>query len=75
MPWKEASIMSQRLEFLALATQADANVAQLARRFGISRPTAYKWIARNRHKLGICKVPERIAAHNQHGHAAFFEMP
>lgn len=35
----------------------------------------YKWVARNRHQLGVCKVPERIVAHNHHGHAAFFEMP
>ncbi len=42
-------------------------------RFLVDR--AYKWVARNRHQLGVCKVPERIAAHNQHGHAAFFEMP
>ena len=42
-------------------------------RFLVDR--AYKWVAQNRHQLGVCKVPERIAAHNQHGHAAFFEMP
>lgn len=36
---------------------------------------SYKWVARNRQQLGVCKVPERIAAQNHHGHAAFFEMP
>lgn len=46
MPWKVVSAMSQRLEFVTLATQDGANIAQLARRFGISRPTAYKWLAR-----------------------------
>jgi transposase InsO family protein len=38
--------MSLRLEFVALARQPGANVALLARRFGISRKTAYKWMAR-----------------------------
>lgn len=46
MPWKVQSPMSIRLEFIAFAAQPDANVAELCRRFGISRKTAYKWLAR-----------------------------
>lgn len=46
MPWKEVSAMSLRSEFLRLAQLPDANILQLAKRFGISRKTAYKWIAR-----------------------------
>lgn len=47
MPWKEASIMSQRLELVALARAADGPVlAELCRRFGVSRKTAYKWLGR-----------------------------
>jgi transposase InsO family protein len=38
--------MSLRAEFVALAQQPEANVARLARRFGISRKTAYKWLGR-----------------------------
>jgi transposase InsO family protein len=48
MPWKEVSAMSARLEFVSLASQSGANVSLLAKRFGISRPTAYKWLARHR---------------------------
>jgi transposase InsO family protein len=40
--------MSLRSEFVGLATQPGANVSQLSRRFGISRKTAYKWLARAR---------------------------
>ena len=46
MPWKEVSIMSAREEFVRLATQPGANKSELCRRFGISRPTGDKWIAR-----------------------------
>lgn len=37
----------QRQEFVGLASQADANVSQLCRRFGISRKTGYKWLSRD----------------------------
>ena len=46
MPWMELSIMSQRLEFIMLATAEGGNIAELCRRFGISRKTGYKWIGR-----------------------------
>jgi len=48
MPWKEVSTVSLRSDFIALAQQQGANVALLARRFGISRKTAYKWLGRTR---------------------------
>jgi predicted DCC family thiol-disulfide oxidoreductase YuxK len=35
---------------------------------------AYRWVARNRHTLGICRIPDRTG-HPHHGHAAFFETP
>lgn len=46
MPWKEVSIMSQRLEFVCLATAENASIRHLCRSFGISSATAYKWLAR-----------------------------
>ena len=36
----------QREEFIRLARQADANIAELCRRFCISRKTGYKWLNR-----------------------------
>ena len=48
MPWKAVSAMSLRLEFILLAQQSGANIRALCRRFGISAPTAYKWIERHR---------------------------
>jgi len=46
MPWKVQGAMSQREEFMSLASVEGANVADLCRRFGISRTTGYKWLKR-----------------------------
>ena len=46
MPWKEATPMSLRKEFVAMAHGHGVSVTELARRFGISRKTAYKWLHR-----------------------------
>lgn len=48
MPWKECDRVSQRLELLQLASAGSTPVAELARRFGVSRKTIYKW--RRRHQ-------------------------
>jgi transposase-like protein len=48
MPWKVESPMSLRLEFVVFASQTDANISLLCRRFNISRKTGYKWLARHR---------------------------
>lgn len=46
MPWRISSTMSERHEFVLLASQPGANMQQLCQRFGISRPTGYKWLQR-----------------------------
>ena len=46
MPWKEVSVMSQRLEFVQMASGQASNIRQLCRHFNISAPTAYKWLQR-----------------------------
>jgi len=48
MPWKICDAMELRREFVELACREGANVRELCRRFGISAPTAYKWLARDR---------------------------
>jgi transposase-like protein len=40
--------MSQRQEFVTLASAQGASVRALCRRFGISATTAYKWLSRHR---------------------------
>ena len=48
MPWKAVSVMEQRLEFVQLASQEEANRSELCRRFGVSRDKGYKWLRRFR---------------------------
>ena len=46
MPWKVSETMSLRSEFVVLADNEGSNLAELCRRFGISRKSGYKWIGR-----------------------------
>lgn len=46
MPWNEVTVMSQRKEFVLLSQVEGSNLSELCLRFGISRPTAYKWLRR-----------------------------
>lgn len=46
MPWKAQDVMNLKQEFVLLAQQDGANRRELCRRFGISPPTAYKWLRR-----------------------------
>jgi transposase len=46
MPWKESRILDQRLQFLSSYQKEEISVADLCREYGISRPTAYRWINR-----------------------------
>lgn len=48
MPWQTPSLMSQRYEFVLLASVTGANIRELCRRFGISAKTGYKWLGRYR---------------------------
>jgi transposase InsO family protein len=46
MAWRVVNVMSLRLEFVTLAAQPGAKLSELCRRFGVSRQTGYKWLAR-----------------------------
>jgi transposase InsO family protein len=48
MPWITQTAMSQRNEFVLLASNAGVNFRQLCRRFRISPKTGYKWLKRFR---------------------------
>jgi transposase InsO family protein len=61
MPWQGKSVMEQREDFVRLALAPCANVAELCRRFGISRSNAYKWLGRHRAegREGLCDRTRR----------------
>ena len=46
MPWKETSAMDQRVQLIADWLSGDCTKTELCRIYGISRPTADKWIER-----------------------------
>ena len=46
MPWRETTPMDQRMQFVADARRAHEDMATLCLRYGISRKTGYKWLAR-----------------------------
>jgi transposase InsO family protein len=58
MAWKVVTTMSQRQEFVRLASQEGANVRDLCRRYEISAPTGYKWLGRYA-SLGLAGLADR----------------
>jgi len=46
MPWKENDAMENRRRFVMEATAEGASMTSLCKRYGISRPTGYKWLNR-----------------------------
>ena len=48
MPWKKSSVWEQRLELVRQILGGKVSCKELCRRFGVSRQTAYKWVARYR---------------------------
>jgi len=46
MPWDEVKPMDQKILFVADYIRQTANHSELCRRYGISRKTGYKWLAR-----------------------------
>lgn len=48
MPWREATPMSERREFVTFAGREEAKVSELCRQYSISRKTGYKWLRRAR---------------------------
>jgi transposase InsO family protein len=59
MPWREQTTMSQRFEYVQLASQEGANLSELCRRFDISRPTGYKWLERHMQGELLMDRPKR----------------
>jgi len=58
MAWKESDSMSERLEFVKLASCEGANISLLCKRFGVARKTGYKWLKRWREE-GCAALSDR----------------
>lgn len=46
MGWKETCAVEERMQFVLAAREHEESIATLCRRFGVSRRTGYKWLAR-----------------------------
>ena len=51
MPWKECSVMDERLRFIARVLEGEA-ITDVCREFGISRKTGYKILNRYKEEGG-----------------------
>ena len=61
MSWKVETIVVVRREFVELCSIEGSNISELCRRFGVSRKTGYKWLARFRREgiAGLSDQPRR----------------
>lgn len=59
MPWMERKVQDQRLEFVMQAKLPGANLSELCRRHGISRPTGYKWLQRHDERAADAGLADR----------------
>ena len=58
MPWKETSVMNERILFIGDYLREEYTVSDLCRSYRISRKTAYKWI--HRYKQKEVDTPDRL---------------
>src|SRR5687767_12287254 len=65
MPWKETSVMDQKIQLIADWLGGDYRKSELSRIYGISRPTADKWIARHEQR-GLQGLEELGRAPHRH---------
>ena len=63
MPWREATPMSERSEFLSFVRRRGLTMSALCHRYGVSRKTGYKWLRRARES-----GPEGLADRSRRPH-------
>lgn len=68
MPWKESKALDERKSFIQEWERGDDNLAELCRRYGVSRPTAYTWLKRYETE-GEAGLEERSRSPHQCPHA------
>jgi len=59
MPWRTESVMDQRVEFVMRAKAGEETIAELCRKYGISRPTGYLWLDRYQAEGSVKGLAER----------------
>jgi len=70
MPWKEVRPMDEKILFIADYLREVDSLSQLCERYGISRKTGYKWVARYR-----LKGTDGLAEQSRRPHHVGIETP
>lgn len=65
MAWKETCPMLERLKFVEACDRGEETLAELCRRFGVSRRVGYKWLERW-HEEGVEGLRDRSRAPRHH---------
>lgn len=73
MPWKETSVMDQKVQLISDWLESAYNIAVLSKIYGVSRPTVYKWIRRYK-ASGIEGLRDLSRAPLQHPNATSTEI-
>ncbi len=68
MPWPEVCKMDLREKLVKMHLREGYEISELCREFGVSRPTAYKWIARYE-EYGRSGLADRSRAAKTHANA------
>ena len=73
MPWKEIDAVDQRMRFVADYLREEWSFSELCRRYGVSRPVGYKWVARYVNE-GLKGLHHRTRAPHRHPNATPTEV-
>jgi transposase InsO family protein len=73
MPWKETSPMDERAKLCFELDDGVDTVVELSRRYGVSRKTLYKWLARYKDE-GVDGLRDRSRAPHRREHALSEEV-
>src|SRR5690242_9369711 len=68
MPFQATSAIDQKLQFISEWALGEMSFAQLCLKYGISRPTGYKWVERYK-SSGAKGLEERSHEAKSHPHA------
>lgn len=73
MPWFESALMDERVKFVAVRLAGEEPFSATCVRFGVSRKTGYKWMARYE-AGGVDELTDRSRAPLTHPHAMSAEV-
>jgi putative transposase len=68
MVWRKTCAMEERMRFVEAVVENEEAFAVVCRRFGVSRRTGYKWLARYEDE-GVAGLNDRSRAPQHHRHA------